>query len=91
MKIHIGATAAAIAFGGERKAIVINCIHKWEEWDFGRLLHCVFCGLTAPRPSRHFCHANTCGLAGCVEEDQPDWHLHHRSCALRSGGSSCTC
>ena len=79
MKIHIGATAAAIAFGGPRKAITITCIHKWEGWNSARLLHCVICGVTAPKP------------VPVPRPETPDWHLHHRSCALRQGGTQCTC
>jgi|SRR5215467_4407011 len=54
--------------------------HVWEEQDFGRYYHCDGCGMTRP-------HQVGYRLGGC----QIGAELHHRSCALRLGGKTCTC
>jgi len=85
------------AFGGPREPLVIEwqrslamagqptepvappCIHKFKECDFGRYARCMFCGFESREQVR------------LEPRCPPGAELHHRNCALRQGGCSCTC
>jgi hypothetical protein len=69
------------AMGGGPSAEPAPHEHHWEKRDFGRYAECVDCGDTrqeqVPLRPEPLC--------------TPRSALHHRSCALRLGGASCTC
>lgn len=105
MRIRIGATAAKVAFGGggEPRPIVIEpwapCCkpedphnHIWEECDFGRYYRCWACGEERPIAASIYSgvYQNVVLHKG-PKPCHPAADRHHRSCALRSGGNSCTC
>jgi hypothetical protein len=88
-----------ILWGGTQ--VATNCVHKFEDWDFGTLQHCMFCGLTVKKPLTELEYLEKkvvmCGVYENVILHEPEpccpdgAEQHHRSCALRLGGNSCTC
>lgn len=70
-----------------------QCVFNFEECedsDFGRYWRCVICGvgMSIPRWVRVQEAMRRVTLPGTCPEGA---ERHHRSCALRSGGYSCTC